>query len=235
MKSFDYHTLRIGKRSMPELRHPEYLLYWPTFGLVFFLLERVWIRRSYFPISCTLDSLIPFCEYFLIPYLFWFLFLAGMVGYTLLLEPESFERLMKFVMITYTTALLIYMVFPNAQRLRPTSFERDNIFTRFLASFYQFDTSTNVCPSLHVIGSVAVAVTAWHSKRFGTPGWRIAFGFTAALISVSTVFLKQHSVVDVLAAVPVCIAAYYAVVDRRTTSCMGANVANGQATADTVH
>ena len=88
-------------------------------------------------------------------------------------------------------------------------FERDNIFTQFLAGLYQFDTNTNVCPSLHVIGSVAVMVSAWNSKHFHTPGWRIVFGVTAVLISVSTVFLKQHSVLDVFAAVPICIFAYY--------------------------
>ena len=91
-----------------------------------------------------------------------------------------------------------------------------NIFTRFLAGFYQFDTNTNVCPSIHVIGSVAVMTCAWHSKHFSSKGWRIAFTATAVLISISTVFLKQHSILDVLAAIPVCLLAYYAVYGQRS-------------------
>ena len=59
-----------------------------------------------------------------------------------------------------------------------------------------------------MIGSVAVMLCAWHSKHFSTVGWRITFSMVALLISVSTVFLKQHSVLDILAAIPICVIAY---------------------------
>ena len=75
--------------------------------------------------------------------------------------------------------------------------------------------ATNVCPSIHVIGSVAVMVLAWNSRHFHTPGWRIIFGVVTILISMSTVFLKQHSILDVFAAIPVCILAYYVVCRKR--------------------
>ena len=103
-------------------------------------MERLWVRETYYPISCSLDNLIPFCEFFLIPYLFWFVFLVGIHIYTLLYDVESFRRLMKFIMLTYSTAMVIYILFPNCQELRPVVFERDNIFTQFLEGFYQFDT-----------------------------------------------------------------------------------------------
>ena len=56
-------------------------------------------------------------------------------------------------------------------------FERDNLFTKFLEGFYQFDTNTNVCPSIHVIGSVAVMICGWNCKSLNTPGWRIFLGY----------------------------------------------------------
>ncbi len=226
----DYRAFRFHKLNTPEFRHLKYLLFWPVYGLLFLTVERLWIRDSYYPMHCALDDRIPFCEYFiipyllwfayvceyfLIPYLFWFVFLIGMHIYTLLFDVDSFRRFMQFTIITYSAAILIYMLFPNCQELRPLAFERDNILTRFMAGFYQFDTNTNVCPSVHVIGSVAVMLCAWNSRHFGTSGWRIAFGLTALLISVSTVFLKQHSVLDVIAAVPICMAAYYLVYKRK--------------------
>lgn len=204
----DYRNFRFGKLNTPEFAHLKYLLFWPIFGLMFLTVERLWIRDYYIPIHCPLDDMIPFCEYFLIPYLFWFVFLIGIHLYTLFFDTESFKKLMKFIIVSYSLTMLIYILFPNCQELRPLTFERDNIFTRFLSEFYQFDTNTNVFPSLHVIGSAAVMVSAWNSKHFHTPGWRIVFGVTAVLISVSTVFLKQHSVLDVFAAVPICILAY---------------------------
>lgn len=206
----DYRKFRFHKLNTPTFEHLKYLAYWVIFGLFFLTVERLWIRESYFPVHCLLDDKIPFCEYFLIPYLFWFVFLIGIHIYTLLFDVESFKKLMRFIMITYSAAILIYILFPNCQELRPVAFERDNIFTRFIEGFYQFDTNTNVCPSIHVIGSVAVMLCAWHSKHFSKTGWRIAFGVIALLISVSTVFLKQHSLVDVIVAVPICVIAYRA-------------------------
>lgn len=203
----NYRQFRFRKLNTPEFEHLKYLAYWPVFGFFFLLVERLWIRESYYPIHCAWDDAIPFCEYFLIPYLFWFVFLVGIHIYTLLFDTESFKKMMKFIIVSYSAAMLIYILFPNCQELRPLAFERDNIFTRFLAGFYQFDTNTNVCPSIHVIGSVAVMLAAWNSKHFSKPGWRIIFCATAFLISISTVFLKQHSLLDVLAAIPICVAA----------------------------
>ena len=52
---------------------------------------------------------------------------------------------------------------------------------------------------------------SWDVKRFTAPGWRAFFLVCAALISISTVFLKQHSVLDILAALILCAAAYFMV------------------------
>lgn len=204
----DYRNFRFSKLNTPEFRHLKLLLYWPVFGCFFLFVERLSPVTSYFPIYCTLDDLIPFCEFFLIPYLFWFVYLAGMHLYTLLCDVTVFRRFMWFIILSYSAAMLIYLIFPTCQELRPASFQRDNLFTRFLFYFYQFDTHTNVCPSIHVIGSAAVWCASLHIRRFQTAAWRLAFGITGALICASTVFLKQHSIVDVLAAIPICVLAY---------------------------
>lgn len=213
----DYRKFRPGKLNTPEFEHLKYLLFWPVYGLMFLTVERLWIRDSYTPIHCALDDAIPFCEVFLIPYLFWFVYLGGFLLYSLLFDTEAFKRMMKFVMVSYTAAILIYILFPNCQELRPAAFERDNAFTRFVAGFYRFDTNTNVCPSIHVIGSLAVLYASWNSRHFHSAGWRAVFGVLAVLISVSTVFLKQHSVLDLLAALPVCALALYIACGSRQT------------------
>lgn len=204
----DYRKLRLRNLTSPQFRHLLYLLYWPLYGILFLTVERLWIRPYYFPISCPLDSRIPFCEFFLIPYLFWFVFLIGIHLYTLLYDVDAFRGLMKFIIVSYSLAIGIYILFPNCQELRPLEFPRDNLFTRFLANFYQFDTNTNVFPSVHVIGSIAVVLCAWRAEGLRTPVWRTAFCLTGALISVSTVFLKQHSILDVLGGLAVCGVSY---------------------------
>lgn len=204
----DYRQFRLRKLNTAEFRHLKLLLYWPVYGLLFMFVERYYAVDYYYPMYCPLDDRIPFCEVFVLPYMFWFAFLVGMHLYTLLYDIESFYRLMKFIMITYTVTIVIYFLFPTCQELRPMEFPRDNFLTRFMSGFYQFDTNTNVCPSIHVIGSLAVLSAAWNTRGLRTAGWRTAFAVTAVLICLSTVFLKQHSVLDVAAALPLCLIAH---------------------------
>lgn len=195
----DYRTFRFSKLNTGEFRHLKLLLYWPVFGLLFFLAERVLTARHYYPMYCGLDSYIPFCELFVIPYVFWFVYMVGMHAYTLFFDIRAFRRLMNFIMVTYTIGLVIFFLFPTCQHLRPAVFPRDNVLTRFMADFYGFDTSTNVCPSLHVVGSMAVMFAAWDCTRLQSRKWKAAFAVCTFLISISTVFLKQHSAIDVVA------------------------------------
>ncbi len=193
------------------------LLFWPLFGLAFYAIEhldKAGIRTNFISVWCPLDDAIPFCEWFLFPYLYWFIFLVGMYAYTLFFDVDTFKKLMYFTIATYGITVVLYLLFPNMQELRPESFPRDNALTRFMEGYYAMDTHTNVCPSLHVIGAFAVQTAAWHSKKLSTPLWRTVCTVIAVLISISTVFLKQHSVLDVLGGILVCIPAYFLVYFR---------------------
>ena len=77
-----------------------------------------------------------------------------------------------------------------------------------VASIYANDTNTNVCPSIHVIGSLAVWFAARDTGKLPAILRKGAIPIMAVLISISTVFLKQHSVLDIIAALLVCAAAY---------------------------
>ncbi|MBQ8092246.1 MAG: phosphatase PAP2 family protein [Clostridia bacterium] len=190
-----------------KFKYGTLLLFWPLFGLVFLFLERFRTIPYYIPTYCRVDDIIPFNEWFIIPYMFWFVYLIGMISYTFFKDKTAFVHLMKYLMFANTLALIIFIVFPTCQNLRPSVFPRDNFLTRFIGKFYLFDTNTNVAPSLHVVDSVAVLTASMNMKRFRTKGWRICFATACLFICASTVFLKQHSIVDVFIAVPVCFAA----------------------------
>ena len=208
MKKTDFRNFTWDKLNTEEYSHLKLLLYWPIYGLMFYFVERVYNPGGYIVMHCALDDAIPFCEYFLIPYLFWFVYLIGTLAYTLFLDRDGFRRMMWFIILTYSVTLLIYLLFPTCQHLRPQTFARDNPFTRFVAYFYRFDTNTNVCPSLHVIGSFAACFALWNTERFSSKSWRAANVVCCVLICISTVFMKQHSVLDVAAALPLCLGGY---------------------------
>ena len=206
--SVDYRQFRFSKLNTPEFSHVWLLLYWPLFGLGFSYVERFYPVAHYIEMHCALDDLIPFNEWFLIPYMFWFVYLIGAVAYTFFFDVPGFRRMMRFVMITYSVTLIIYFLFPTCQMLRPEVFPRDNALTRFIAGFYVFDTNTNVCPSIHVLGSVAAMLGLCDCRRLQNPKLKLLFILLCVLICISTVFMKQHSVLDVLAALPLCVIAY---------------------------
>ena len=65
------------------------------------------------------------------------------------------------------------------------------------------DTNTNVSPSMHVLGTLAATFALWNTDRFQTKQGHAALAVITVLICVSTVFVKQHSVLDIIAALPI--------------------------------
>lgn len=104
------------------------------------------------------------------------------------------------------------------QNLRPQEFARDNILVDVMKNLYAIDTNTNVCPSIHVIFSLGMLFTMWNSKHFNSTLWRIAELIIAVSICLATVFLKQHSVIDIFAGVIVS-AIVWPFVTKRKKSC----------------
>lgn len=212
----DYRRLRPGNINSPEFRHLKLLLFWPLFGIAFSFVEHDVIPRTYQAVHCALDDAIPFNELFLIPYLFWFVYLIFPIVYTLFYDIDAFERMTKYTILTYTTVMVIYLIYPTCQNLRPARFERNNILVTVVKHFYSFDTNTNVNPSLHVVGAIVAMVGMMHTESLARLPMFKAFNVVAAvLIIVSTVFMKQHSALDIPPALAICVMAYPIVYGRR--------------------
>lgn len=187
------------------------LLFWPVYGLTFYLLEWVLPRGYYHPMYHPLDSQIPFLEIFVLPYVIWYFYMAASVAYTLFRDTGAFCRMMAFYMIVFSVSTLVFFLYPTRQDLRPAVFQRDNGLTRLMGLLYQLDTNTNVCPSLHVSGAIGAALGFLDTKAFSTKGWKWFHGTLAFVISISTVFVKQHSVIDVFWGYVLSIWAWYMV------------------------
>ena len=81
-------------------------------------------------------------------------------------DKEEADKLVKFLIAGMTIFIVISAVFPNGHHLRPTTFERDNIFIDLVKNFYIADTPTNVLPSIHVYNSIAIMIAVWRSRCF---------------------------------------------------------------------
>lgn len=178
------------------------IIYGIFYIIIFFYLENRSVAAFHI-IKHPLDAKIPFCEYFIIPYYLWFPYIACTVAAFVFLDKEKkdYTRLCIMLGIGMTFFLLFSYIYPNALMLRPTTFTRDNIFVTLTKGIYASDTSTNVFPSIHCFNSFAVCAAIWHNKTFRKHRI-IPIGSTVLciLIILSTMFVKQHSVIDVIGA-----------------------------------
>ncbi len=202
----DYREFRLSKVNEPEYRHLLYLLGWVGYFILYFLTENLIPAENCYPVHSALDDVIPFCELFIIPYTGWYFLIAGSLIYFALYDPMNFKNMMKFIIVTQVVAVAIYIIFPSRQDLRPTEFIRDNILTDITALIYSADTNTGVCPSLHVAYSIGIAST-WLKEKSATPLCKTLITVFCFLVCISVAFVKQHSVVDIYAAIPVCLLA----------------------------
>ena len=191
-----------------------FLLFWPIFGLRYLLIENLNPVRGPHLIHCPLDDVIPFHELFLIPYALWFVGIIGMHLYTMVYDIRAFKKYTKFLIISMATSTAIFILYPSYQQLRPDVFPRDNLLTDIVRLIYLVDTNTNIFPSEHAIGALAVFSASLHTKGLHSPLKTTLIGIVTVLICLSTVFLKQHSILDVVAALPICMIAYVACYGR---------------------
>lgn len=176
------------------------VIYLIVYLVLFFIVERL-TEDNYHVIHMALDDKIPFCEYFVIPYFCWFAYVAGFVLYFIFVDKESYWPMFWFLVTGMTVFLIVSFVYPNGHELRPAQFPRDNVFTRMVANLYQTDTATNILPSIHVYNSIGIHIAVHKSRRLSKHRpVQIASGILSALIIMSTVFIKQHSMVDVISA-----------------------------------
>lgn len=181
----------------------KYLIFWPVYIAAFMALEYFGGDMHFHRVHCFIDDMIPFCEYFVVPYLSWHVLIAIVVLYTLINETDNFRNLMKFFILTFVTTMVIYLVYPTYLDLRPDTFPRENIFTWVVSFVYMVDTPTNVCPSLHIIGSLGLLFASWDTRGKDSVAKKVFMALAVAFICLSTMFMKQHSFVDIIVATPI--------------------------------
>lgn len=202
----DYSGFSLKRLKEPRFSHILLLLGWVGYFALYFITENLIPVERCHVVHCALDDMIPFNEFFVIFYVGWYVLVFGSLAYTLFFDVENFRNIQIYIMITQAVAMLCYIVWPSVQNLRPESFPRENALTWLMGIIYAFDTPTGVCPSLHVAYSVGILSAGLKDKRLAV-GWKAALTVFVIMVCLAVCFVKQHSAIDVLAAVPVCLLA----------------------------
>lgn len=183
-----------------KYKHALLLLYSFIYVPWFLYLEQH-VVTGYHIIYMKIDDKIPFNEVFIIPYLLWFAYVAVTLTYFFFADVKSYNRMCIYLFSGMTIFLIISTIYPNGHQLRPLMFERENVFTNMVKTLYSADTPTNLFPSIHVFNSIGTHLAIIKCEKLKNKKWLCTSSFILmTLIIMSTVFLKQHSMFDVLTA-----------------------------------
>lgn len=176
------------------------IIYFAVYMTWFTHLEKT-VTKDYRIIHTFLDDYIPFCEIFVIPYFLWFGYITATVLFFLFKDKEDYYKTCTFLFAGMTIFLIISTLFPNGHDLRLTEMPRDNIFTRMVSGLWATDTPTNLWPSIHVYNSLGAHFAITNSNCLkDKKGIRLGSLILCISIILSTMFIKQHSLFDVITA-----------------------------------
>lgn len=149
----------------------------------------------------AIDKATPFITWFIYPYVYWFLFVAGTIAYLFFTHRQDFYKCVAFLFIGMTVCLIVFTIYPTSYNHRPASFEGSALSTFLVNFIYTADKSQNVFPSIHVYNSIGCAIALIKCPNFkSSQTMKIFASASAILITLSTMFIKQHSVLDAVSA-----------------------------------
>ena len=182
------------KKSLKDYKHFLFLLLYIPLYIWFFYLEKTVVPKYY--MFSPFDFKIPFIKEFVIPYLFWYVYMVFGFVYLGIVSKKDYYKMFWFIFIGMFVCYSIYTIFPNGQNLRPVV-TGDDVFSTIIKGIYAMDTPTNVAPSIHVLNSIAIHIGLTGYEPFRKKlGLKLISLVLMVIISVSTVFVKQHSILD---------------------------------------
>ena len=129
-----------------KYKHAWLLLYACIYLPWFCYLERT-VTGNYHVMHAALDDLIPFCEYFIVPYLLWFLYVGAAIFYFLFTSREDYYKLCVFLFSGMTISLIICTFFRNGTDLRPVvDSDKNAAISEWCPLIHRADTSHQRVP-----------------------------------------------------------------------------------------
>ncbi|MDO4291831.1 MAG: phosphatase PAP2 family protein [Eubacteriales bacterium] len=189
------------KSFYEKYRHGVPMVIFMAVYLLWFCLLEQRTNVNYMVVHMNIDDYIPFCELFVVPYLLWFVYVPAVVVYLFFKDKDGYWNSVVFLCTGMLIFLIISTFIPNIQHLRLRVMPRDNVFTRLVWMLWRTDTPTNLFPSIHVYNSLGAHFAVLANERLSGKKWirRSSLCLCVSII-LSTMFIKQHSMFDVLTA-----------------------------------
>ncbi|EKD95340.1 MAG: hypothetical protein ACD_24C00516G0001 [uncultured bacterium] len=147
-------------------------------------------RKSKYYWKIKFDDFIPFIPIFVIPYIGFYIYILTTIIF--LWNTKYINNFFITYIIAYILAGLFWYFIPNGVK-RPVIYKRD-IFSKLTVYIYKHDDDTNGFPSAHIFATLICSYFLF----LAFPTHLVLILSVSFLISISTVFVKQHYVLDIV-------------------------------------
>ena len=153
---------------------------------------------SYNLITLEVDDKLPLIPFFIIFYIIWYPYLFVVFYFIYKKDKDKFILLIKKSIMCAAIGELCFIIYPTmVSRTEVNGF--NSLISLILYIVYVTDIPVNCFPSLHCTFALLVMYAVTFDKNMNKV-FRILVGIISPLICLSTIFVKQHSIIDVVGA-----------------------------------
>lgn len=208
--------MSILSEALKKYKYLLLFLYWPI-QFLWYELIRVYsdVMPNFYIVNSPLDSHIPFCEWFILPYSTWYFYIFTILIYTAYKNKKDFLKATLMIDGCMFVSMVTNTLFPSGipDTLRPdfATLGRDNILIDMVRYIYSIDSPPRVVmPSMHASVAACLFLIVLKADCFKGKKWIKIASFTLSLlICLSIVLIKQHSVLDGIAGITLTAIMYF--------------------------
>jgi membrane-associated phospholipid phosphatase len=146
-------------------------------------------------LATSIDQAIPFLSIFIIPYVLWYAYIFCYLVYICFKDTRVYLKTLIMIVVGELICFVIYFFFQTTVP-RPT-IAGDNLLNNLVQWIYTNDRPFNCFPSIHVLTTFAIMLASLHIKNKHLIT-NLFIHVTGSLIIISTLFVKQHVIFDMV-------------------------------------
>ena len=185
-----------------------YIFFPPLFHTILYFLSK-YVEREPYNITTSIDNKIPFIAWFIVFYCIWYLLLLAVPLIIYKYDKKILKRYAYTYLLCSIISCFIYIAWPTTFN-RPI-IESKGLFNYIVKWIYSNDIPVVNCfPSFHGVLSFMWLIYVGLNKNISKI-IRFIISFISIGVVLSTMFVKQHSYIDLIGAFILVIFAYYIV------------------------
>ena len=165
----------------------------PLFLNLYFNIEPCRINLDF------IDSKIPFIKFFVIFYVYYYIHIYIFTILIELLNKESFYKYISSSFISCTIGGFILLIFPTYFEFNNELYSNNSYFDSIFKLLNNAKLQYNAFPSFHIIKTYIIF--RYLNNILKQKCFKILLIIITILISLSTIFIKAHSILDIIASI----------------------------------